>query len=307
MERRKRSWPICLEITKPTRFSPGSCEMYYADEWAALQKSRQPTQAPSGTEEVPNGPEQLNNQPTADSAQLNSQPPDVTVIAEPATTAPILSGSSTTSISFYPENPAVRDSKGYRETPTAPASKVSSFPPDFARHSRRCAVCSHPDRDAIEGDFIRWRSPELIAKEYKIPDRSTIYRHVHSTGLYAWRRRELGRVLEGILESAEHIPLLSSDIITRAVRIYSRLDEQGSWSDPARINFVLTGPIPAICTPEVFEQSKSRHVKKEISRRMNCSAASRSQSRRASVSPNRNSRQIKKSVNSKKSKEKPNS
>jgi hypothetical protein len=35
---------------------------------------------------------------------------------------------------------------------------ASDLPPDFSRHARRCAVCAHPDRDAIEGDFIRWTS-----------------------------------------------------------------------------------------------------------------------------------------------------
>jgi hypothetical protein len=40
--------------------------------------------------------------------------------------------------------------------------------PDFSRHSRHCGICSHPNRDAIEADFIRWRSPEQIVKEYQI-------------------------------------------------------------------------------------------------------------------------------------------
>jgi hypothetical protein len=35
------------------------------------------------------------------------------------------------------------------------AYTASTAPPDLDRHSIRCVVCSHPDRDAIEGDFVR--------------------------------------------------------------------------------------------------------------------------------------------------------
>jgi hypothetical protein len=133
---------------------------------------------------------------------------------------------------------------------TSFASSASGFaPPDFARHAERCSVCTHPDRDAIEADFIRWRSPQIIAREYKLAHRTSVYRHAHATGLFAWRRRELGRVLEGILESAEHIPLAASDVIIRAARIYAHLDEHGNWFEPARINFVLTGPASSFQAP----------------------------------------------------------
>ena len=120
------------------------------------------------------------------------------------------------------------------------------LPPDFSRHARRCCICSHPDRDAIEGDFIRWHSVELIAREYKIATRKSIYRHAHCTGLFAWRRRELGRVLEGMLENAEHVPLVSSGVIVRAARIYAHLDENGNWFEPAHTNFVLTAPATSL-------------------------------------------------------------
>jgi hypothetical protein len=43
----------------------------------------------------------------------------------------------------------------------------------------------HPHREAIDQDFLHWRSPEILARVYGIPDHSAIYRHVHATGLYA--------------------------------------------------------------------------------------------------------------------------
>jgi hypothetical protein len=289
MPRRIRSFPIYLEKTPPTRFSPGTCETYFADEWAALQKSRQLAQT---SNLPPDGPA-----PMAEPAPLNDS--SATANDPPAQLNSDNTQSNTASailpepanLAVQPADPIAAPPRAARSQPTASITSIPSpRPPDFARHARRCAICSHPDRDAIEGDFIRWRSPELIAKEFHISDRSTIYRHVHSTGLLAWRKRELARVLEGILESAEHVPLTSSDVIIRAARIYSHLDDRGKWYDPARTSFVLTGPLPPITRPEILEQSESRRA---VTRKVKKS--------------NRNSRQIKKSVKRLNPKEKANS
>ncbi len=282
MERRERTFPITVTYTKPTRFSPGDTQMYYAHEWEALQKSSQPAQ------------------PADEPAQINDQPAEAT--GEPADA--IAASPSDSSTSFYPEKPTVWASKG------SSSSTSSSFPPDFARHARRCSVCSHPDRDAIEGDFIRWRSPELIARDYKIPDRASIYRHVHSTGLFAWRKRELGRVLEGILESSEHLSLESADVIIRAARIYSHLDEHGNWFEPPRTTFFFTGHAPAIYPLESVMPTNSARTQKRSAKKAPAAVASSGETRKQMAGEqkaNRNIHQFKKSVKSKKQEEKANS
>jgi hypothetical protein len=133
--------------------------------------------------------------------------------------------------------------------PTYPVSSDPSLPPDFSRHSRRCSICSHPDRDLIEGDFVRWRSPEKIARDFQITDRISIYRHAHAVGLFARRKRELGRVLEGILESAEFCTDSSCDEVIRAARLYSHLDDHGKWTESPRTQYLVSGPPP----PEALE------------------------------------------------------
>ena len=120
-------------------------------------------------------------------------------------------------------------------------SPATTRPPDYSRHSRRCLICAHPDRDAIEADFIRWRSPKQIARDYSLSDRSSLYRHVHATGLFERRRNEIARVLENALEEAESCPFAEFDIITRAVRIYCRLDARGRIYEPPRtLNINIT-------------------------------------------------------------------
>jgi hypothetical protein len=341
-KQRKRNWPLYYEITKPTRFDPGGLKTYWADEWEALQKSRQSAQTNDQPSDKP-------AQGNGESAQLNAEPSQTTT--EPAAgpagelantaaaiaTVPLANVAGNPAYALAPNLPESIASV-YPEKPTVWASKGSPAPPDFSRHALRCAVCSHPDRDAIEGDFICWRSPELIAKEYNLPGRFTIYRHVHSTGLYAWRKQELGRVLEGILESAEHVPLESSDVIIRAARIYAHLDDNGKWFEPPRTNFNFFGPAPAIHPLESVLPTNSARTRKRTAKKSpaggqkanrNCrpdegrhperptgvegtlfdinAEAGPHLSQRGEQKANRNIHQIKKSVKSLKAKEKANS
>jgi hypothetical protein len=42
------------------------------------------------------------------------------------------------------------------------------------RHSRRCIICHHPEREAIEEEFVHWRSPSRLAHDYKLGDYRTV-------------------------------------------------------------------------------------------------------------------------------------
>ena len=72
--------------------------------------------------------------------------------------------------------------------------------PDPERHSRKCLICHHPDRAALESDYIHWVSPDYISSAYNLWDRQTIYRHARATGLDELRRQNLRCVIEPILE-----------------------------------------------------------------------------------------------------------
>jgi len=281
MERRQRSWPVRFELFKPTRFSNEESVMYYAHEWEAYQKSLhhdQPVTVPAGavspaTTDAPVTPNLNHAAPPIENSAAAMTPAPGGISAEPVPKTP---GPATSNSGFVPPSPEPSSSTtsisqtsavNSSSSLTSSTSSPSCVPPDFSRHSRRCCICLHPDRDAIEGDFIRWRSPELIAREYKIANRTSIYRHAHCTGLFAWRRRELARVLEGMLENAEHVPLEASDAIVRAARVYAHLDENGNWFEPPRTNFILTGPAPALYPLESSLPTNSGRTKRRKRKR----------------------------------------
>ena len=98
------------------------------------------------------------------------------------------------------------------------------------RHTRKCSICSHPHRDAIEEEFLHWHRVIWIAQEYEIPDHRSIHRHARATGLLQARRENLHSALDNIVEQSDGIRA-TPDAILRAMRAYSCIDAHGRWTD----------------------------------------------------------------------------
>jgi hypothetical protein len=106
--------------------------------------------------------------------------------------------------------------------------RVNSRPTNLDRHAAECRICSHEHREEIERDFINWRSPASIAKQYGLRNRSTIYRHAHALGLFSKRQRNVRAALEKIIERAGEVEVNASAIVS-AVAAYSRINAAGQW------------------------------------------------------------------------------
>jgi hypothetical protein len=100
--------------------------------------------------------------------------------------------------------------------------------PAHARHNRKCNVCRHAERQAIEQDFLRWHSPDRIAEDYGIADHSSVYRHAHATGLFERRAATIRLALEPIIEQAMTVHV-TADAIIRAVYVHAHLTDDGKW------------------------------------------------------------------------------
>lgn len=125
------------------------------------------------------------------------------------------------------------------------------YPADAAdpgRHERLCSICRHPDREAIEEAFLQWQRACDIFREFKLPSRTTVYRHAHAVGLFEQRARAMRHVLENIMEESSACAP-SADSIIRAVRAYSCLDDRGRWIEPPRRVIIQREPFPAPALP----------------------------------------------------------
>jgi hypothetical protein len=107
----------------------------------------------------------------------------------------------------------------------------------LARHSRKCSVCHHPDREFIDADYLRWLSPKKIARQYKISHHSVVYRHADATGLRTQRRAALRATLEHFIEQAENVRVTAHSIVS-AVRLYSQINDQGQYTPSLRRHIV---------------------------------------------------------------------
>jgi|GEM_PF-2338540 len=116
------------------------------------------------------------------------------------------------------------------------------------RHSRKCIICHHPEREAIEEEFLHWRAPWKLAEDYNLADYRTIYRHARAASLLLQRRENLHSGLDAFVEAVDDVKF-TGDTILRAMRAYSCIDRHGRWTEiPTRVSistFRDPGPAPS--------------------------------------------------------------
>jgi hypothetical protein len=124
------------------------------------------------------------------------------------------------------------------------------------RHSRRCIICHHPEREAIEEEFVHWRAPWKFSQDYKLADYRTVYRHARAAGLLLQRRERLHSALDAFVESVDDVTF-TGDTILRAMRAYSCIDSYGRWTEiPTQVQFSTSSdphpPQPPSRTSNVY-------------------------------------------------------
>ncbi|HEY6467646.1 MAG TPA: hypothetical protein VIY69_16715 [Candidatus Acidoferrales bacterium] len=116
--------------------------------------------------------------------------------------------------------------------PVKQAPHEDEADPAIERHSRKCQICHHPDREAIEKEYVGWGQPPVIAQHYGVPVRA-LYRHYDAVGLGSNRRANLRQVLERILERGAEVPITGNTVI-HAVKAYCSLTDDNKWIEPAK-------------------------------------------------------------------------
>jgi hypothetical protein len=130
---------------------------------------------------------------------------------------------------------------------------ASESAPDLERHSRKCSICHHPEREDIEQAFLRWHSPYVILTQFNLFNYASLYKHAHATGLYDLRMRNLRPALENIIESSDQVPPTAAGIV-RAIRAYACLTDTGEWVEPVR-RFILSRGLDTVVSENRIQES----------------------------------------------------
>jgi hypothetical protein len=96
----------------------------------------------------------------------------------------------------------------------------------LSRHRRKCAICAHSRRDAIEDAFCHFESPARIAERFNLGDRRQVYRHAQALGLFVRRNRNLGASLGLFLEKSDRLIPTYTNFL-HSVERYAKIDENG--------------------------------------------------------------------------------
>jgi hypothetical protein len=100
----------------------------------------------------------------------------------------------------------------------------------LGRHKRNCSICAHTQCAEIEGEFVAWCSAAVIARQYGLADRASIYRHAHALGLFAKRQRNVRAALERIIEKAGEVEVTAAAVVG-AIQAYTKINGAGQWID----------------------------------------------------------------------------
>jgi hypothetical protein len=99
------------------------------------------------------------------------------------------------------------------------------------RHSRKCTICNHPEREAIDEAFLHWSRGERIVRDYNLPGLSSLYRHAHACGLFNLRRIKIRRALDRLIEQAGECKP-SGNAVLRAIEMSCNFDENNRYVAP---------------------------------------------------------------------------
>ena len=212
--------PLSNDAPPPADAAPDADEQPKADDTAACP----PYEAASAplAEELPGAHEAL--QPAADIAPETSLAP-----ADPPDPQ---QRQTRKTLAHRRARPSPKKSAHHQPRPRAPRAPRRELTA-LERHERKCGICQHPLRDAIDDYFMQWYPPRRIAQEFKIPEVRYIYRHAHATGLMQQRRLAVRDSLEFIVERAYDV-VPSAEAVIQAVQACSRINAQGEWVDPPR-------------------------------------------------------------------------
>ena len=79
----------------------------------------------------------------------------------------------------------------------------------------------------------------MIAQEYGLADRASIYRHAHALGLFLKRQRNVRVALERIIERAGEVDVTAAAVVAE-VQAYSKINATGQWIDRSEHVWRLT-------------------------------------------------------------------
>jgi hypothetical protein len=151
-----------------------------------------------------------------------------------------------------------RSRRPRRRATSDPSESEPSSPAE--RHSRKCKICNHPERDLIEADFIQWRYPGEITDMFRI-SYDALYRHATATGLFDLRRENVHLVVQKVLEEVEYVQEPTAAAILRAVRTLACLDSRGRWAEPPTTHIVVNSSAESTNPARVSDDAQNSNRK----------------------------------------------
>jgi hypothetical protein len=152
-----------------------------------------------------------------------------------------------------------------KDTNSKQSGEKADAPVKLGRHRAQCSICRHPGCEEIEQAWVRWGYTRQIAEEFGVSC-DAVYRHAHSTGLFARRQANFKMICEKALERIDRTIFTGSNI-TSMFKEYAKIilaEEKAKAERPSDAGTLqpdttqqLDAPIPDGSPAKLVEETES--------------------------------------------------
>jgi hypothetical protein len=127
----------------------------------------------------------------------------------------------------------------------------------LARHEDGgCRVCAHPQREAIEAEFVRWKTLREIQAEFDVP-KDSVARHARARGLEERRSRNVRGALVRVVEKGIETAEVSSSSLVAAATALAKMGESDRLTERVEISGHLVGVLGRMNSVELDRYART--------------------------------------------------
>jgi len=111
----------------------------------------------------------------------------------------------------------------------------------LARHEDGgCRVCRHPQREAIETEFVRWKTLREIEAEFGVP-KDSVARHARARSLEERRSRNVRGALVRVVEKGIETAEVTAASLVAAATALAKMGDDDRLTDRIEISGQMVG------------------------------------------------------------------
>src|SRR5450830_2167959 len=137
------------------------------------------------------------------------------------------------------------------------AASAQKRPVGLARHEDGgCRVCKHSQREAIETEFVRWKTLREIEAEFGVP-KDSVARHARARALDERRSRNIRGALVRVVEKGIETAEVTAASLVAAATALAKMGDDDRLTDRIEISGRMVGHLGRMSARELDRYART--------------------------------------------------